>query len=213
MLKRACGGALALLIGFSASARAQQTAAPEKNVLDRGGIDLGAHVGFALAFGAVTQGVSFGTVLSGAFPIGVDLAVRGSKGFAFGVGFEQAPAITRNDCYAGFSCGSATDYRFRFEAIFTRRAGFVLDPWLGLGIGYEWLDLPASGRELYTRSGSIQLTGWDYAIVEAGGELRLGGAFALGPFVGFSLGEYSTSTENSPPHAWVQLGLRGTVNL
>ena len=89
---------------------------------------------------------------------------------AFGVGLDLARGLTKN-CTAGASC-SATDYRFRFEAIFTSRAGFAVDPWLGFGVGYEWLVLSGDGLDYQDPPGSIGFSGWTYAIIEAGGELR-----------------------------------------
>jgi hypothetical protein len=101
------------------------------------------------------------------------------------------------------------------------RAGFAVDPWLGLGIGYEWLRLSGEGLGYQNPPSSIEFSGWDYLIIEAGGEFRLATSFALGPFVGFSFGEYSSTSEDGYSrdlleqalHAWLQLGLRGTINL
>lgn len=72
------------------------------------------------------------------------------------------------NCTVGASC-SATDYRLRFDCIFTWRAGFAVDPWLGLGIGYEWLQLSGEGLGYQNPPSSIEFSGWDDVIIEAGG--------------------------------------------
>ncbi len=224
MRKRVCVVMMASLIGLCASsARAgvrepgwsenEEPAGPEKEALERGGLDLGARIGFSVPLGHLTQAGNLGDLMSGTIPIGLELAIRGNKNVAVGVGFDLAPGLTKN-CDPGFSC-SATDYRLRVEAIFTARAGMMMDPWLGVGIGYEWLSLSESGM------GSIQTTGWDYFNIEVGGEIRLGSQAALGPFVGLSVGEYSSASSggysgditNQSVHEWLQFGVRGTINI
>jgi hypothetical protein len=142
----------------------------------------------------------------------VELAVRANKNVALGLGFEVAAATTKN-CDPGFNC-SGTGYRLNVETIFTSRAGMAVDPWLALGAGYEWLELSESGTS------AVELTGWDYANIEVGGEIR-GEQCGLSPFVGVSLGAYTSGSVGGTPgdvanpslHAWLQFGLRGVVNL
>jgi hypothetical protein len=224
MSGQVCGGAVAALVvaGMSLlsspAAQAQRTWAPGSpdddptKVMERPGFDLGVRIGFATPMGDLAQSTPLGDFTSSNIPLGLDIAIRGNKNVALGAGFELAPGLTKT-CASGYSC-SGTDYRLRLEVILTSRAGFSLDPWLGLGVGYEWLALSVSG------SSAITLAGLD-GIIEAGGEIRLGSGFAIGPFVGFSLGEYSSGSANgysgsigNPSlHEWLQLGLRGTANL
>lgn len=181
-------------------------------VLDRPGFDLAAHVGFALPMGEAVPGVQLGDGLSGAVPFGLELAARGSKNVALGLGFEFAPVTTKN-CDPGANC-SATDYRLNLEAIFTSRAGTPADFWLAVGVGYEWLELSESGNP------DLELTGLDYVNVQVGGEIR-GDRCGISPFVGVSLGSYTSASEGGVSgdvadpsfHAWLQFGLRGVVNL
>ncbi|HEY6475398.1 MAG TPA: hypothetical protein VI456_02390 [Polyangia bacterium] len=180
--------------------------------MDRAGVDLAAHIGFALPLGGLAQGLQISDGLSGAIPLGLELALRANKNVALGLGFELAPAVTKN-CDPGSTC-SGTDYRLSVEAIFTSRAGMGVDPWLALGVGYEWLELSESG------SPDLELTGWDYANIAVGGEIR-GDQCGLSPFAGVSIGEYTSGSAggatgnvtNPSLHVWLQFGLRGVVNL
>ena len=220
----------ALFCLFAGTARAQSVRAPaaagddeeppstrpatkaDAGIMARAGVDLALHVGFALPVGDLAQGQQISDGLSGAIPLGLELAFRANENVALGLGFEFAPAVTKN-CDPGFTC-SGTDYRLSVGAIFTSRAGMGVDPWLALGIGYEWLELSESG------SPDLELTGWDYANIALGGEIR-GDQCGLSPFVGVSLGEFTSGSLGSTPgtvsnpsvHAWVQFGLRGVVNL
>ncbi|HVV49297.1 MAG TPA: hypothetical protein VHO06_06550 [Polyangia bacterium] len=181
--------------------------------MDRPGMDLGARVGFAIPMGDLAADNQLGNFLSGAVPLTLELTIRGNKNVAVGLAFDLAPTLTKN-CDPGASC-SATDYRLNLEAIFTSRAGMPVDPWLGIGVGYEWFELSESG-EL-----SAEFTGWDYATIEVGGEFRSGDQLALGPFASFSLGQFSSGSANGASgdvanpslHEWLQFGLRGTINL
>jgi hypothetical protein len=184
----------------------------EMGAMDRVGVDLALHIGYSLPIGDLVQGVQISDGLSGAVPFGVELAVRANKNVALGLGFEVAAATTKN-CDPGFNC-SGTGYRLNVETIFTSRAGMAVDPWLALGAGYEWLELSESGTS------AVELTGWDYANIEVGGEIR-GEQCGLSPFVGVSLGAYTSGSVGGTPgdvanpslHAWLQFGLRGVVNL
>jgi hypothetical protein len=176
------------------------------------GLDISVRTGFERPLGDLQQAAPLSDGLSGAVPLVFEIGVRGNRNVSVGFSLERARVLTRN-C-PDQSC-SATDYRFNAEAIFTARTGSGVDPWLGVGIGYEWLDL-ADGP------GSDEgITGWTYGVIQAGAEIRIGRQFGLGPFASFSVGEYSSESNNvyardftnQALHEWLQFGLRGTVNL
>lgn len=208
-----------LAVFSGAAAHAQRTWSPgspdedPSKVMERRGIDLGVRLGFAVPLGNLAESAPLGNHFTGVVPLGLDVAFRDNKNLALEAGFELAPGVAKN-CYTAYSCSGA-DYRLRLEVILAARRGFAVDPWLALGIGYEWLALSVDGGQ------AITVTGWDYAIIQLGGEIRVDDGLAIGPFLGFSLGEYSSGSANgysgeigNPSlHEWLQIGLRGTSNL
>lgn len=89
----------------------------------------------------------------------------------------------------------------------------VVDPWLGMGIGYEWY-----------RDDSIALRGFQWGQLAAGADVRVSGAFVTGPFVSAAFGQYtsySTATESGKVrdvgrevgHTFLTFGVRGAFML
>ena len=67
----------------------------------------------------------------------------------------------------------------------------LVDPWMGFGVGYEWVS--ASGPETVHRA--ISLNGWQYAIVQLGADYKtMVPNLGIGPFVSFAFGGYSNET-------------------
>jgi len=204
--ERVCGGAIALLICLSASgARAQQPAAPGKNVLERAGLDLSARVALALPFGDIMAGDPLGAWLSSELPVVIEFGLRVNKNLAVAMNLELGPTFTKYNCGG---CDTTEGIQLNLEAIFTARAGLAIDPWLGLGTGLESVSF----------SPGDQANGWNYALIEAGGEFRVGDHSALGPFIGLSIGEYTSVTApetyftSRALHEWFRFGMRGTIN-
>jgi hypothetical protein len=153
--------------------------------------------------------------LSGAVPLIVEAAFRGNRHVSVGALFQYAIVQTKN-CDPGSSC-SASILRAGVEGIFNFRLGTVLDPWLGLGAGYEWLRFSESGDV----TGSGNFHGWEFLTLQAGGDFRVAPQAGLGPFVSLSIAQYSAGTvdgtsgdiQQTDVHEWLQFGLRGTLNL
>jgi hypothetical protein len=73
------------------------------------------------------------------------------------------------------------------------------------------------------------LSGWEYVNVQVGGDLNVSQMFAVGPWVGFFAGAYSSRqmsgmgtdtggaisipSDQRTFHGWVQFGVKGTVYL
>jgi hypothetical protein len=101
-----------------------------------------------------------------------------------------------------------------------------VDPWLGLGAGYEYLsqnltfvsDDPQDSFET-TFHGTYR--GPEFVNLQAGLDLKPADALAIGPFVSFSIGEFTSQTlEGSGAsvglrarHEWLTIGIKGTLGL
>ena len=64
------------------------------------------------------------------------------------------------------------------------------DPWVGLGLGYELVTASESGsatieNTTFNVDGSATLKGFQFLILEAGGDFKATPDFAVGPFVNF----------------------------
>jgi hypothetical protein len=103
-----------------------------------------------------------------------------------------------------------------------------VDPWVGVGIGHEWLelDLSASGG-----SGSSQASetfeGWNFADLMFGLDFHTGPSAAIGPYFEVTSGSFtsvsasasstgssttsaSADISSQSSHQWFTLGVRGT---
>jgi hypothetical protein len=159
-----------------------------------------------------------------AYPIWVDVGVRLSPLVFLGAYFSFAPtAVTPTefsrispcalDCYA-------REYHFGLELqvhplLLPLGKGWALDPWVGLGGGYEvrqWrYDEDADcGCVEPPHVGAIQ--GPEWFLFQTGVSLSTG-AFSFGPYFSASYGVYTSDAgiSTSVPHWWLSVGLRFTV--
>jgi hypothetical protein len=131
-------------------------------------------------------------------------------------------AVGGNVCnQPGVSC-KGSDVRFGVEGTYSFSPGQSFNPWIGLGTGYEWVNLQGGSS---TGNGEFTFHGWEYFNLQVGGDFSLSRVFALGPYTSFGLGQYSSTSvtlgsttfsgdvASKKVHAWLQLGVKGTFNL
>jgi len=191
------------------------------------GIELGLRLGYGVALGSAVPGSDLAKNIAGEVPLWADLGYRlnskwmigayGLYGFGFSTGDEERLCETYHvDC-------SLHDLRLGAQVQYHLMPLAKLDPWLGLGLGYEWLIANgASGG----RSASATLRGWEFVNLQGGLDWVVGAGFALGPFVSLSFAQYqkissdcsgascglevNESLDDRSLHNWVVVGLRGT---
>jgi hypothetical protein len=125
-------------------------------------------------------------------------------------------------CPSGADC-SASDLRFGVQGQYHLSPVETLDPWFGLGIGYESASMTAKagGQEAKT-----SYSGLEFLNLQAGLDYKLSPAFGVGPFLSFSLGQYSSydvtvpgmgklsgSIPEKAMHEWLTIGVRGAFTL
>jgi hypothetical protein len=215
-------------IGTAALAISVSAAAQDKK------FDVGLRLGYALPLGnawsAGTSGpftfpedAKMSNAFSGQIPIWIDAGYRVVPplvlGLYFQYGFVSVKTATDPNspgCPSGADC-SAHDIRLGLQAEYDLLAGQSIDPWLGLGVGYEWLGLSETANGT-TSSGN--LSGFEFANLQGGVDFAVGDGVALGPFLSFSLGQYSTfhteaqgvGVDIDVPkalHEWLAFGVRG----
>lgn len=201
------------------------------------GIQIGLRVGYGIPFGKSGRTVSdlidgeLSRSIKRQVPIGVDVGYRITPhvdvGLLLQYGFGLIGSSGDGNCnQPGVSC-SSSDLVLGAGARFHLSPTAWFDPWLGLGFGYERLDVSIdSGDQTFSASAS----GFEYLDVQLGGDARVAPNVAVGPFVGFAIGQYRTGTyvsvvqqrgssslsheiADKPFHEWLLLGLRGVYDI
>lgn len=181
------------------------------------GIRVGLRSGVALPLGQafVASGVLSDTITA-YVPLRLDAGYRIDRHFYVGF-IAQLAAIMPNGCGAGDRC-SGTNSRFGAMLAYHLRPARALDPWLGVGMGFEIL---STSRSLDGTKVDIAARGLELFDLELGADLRPSRALRIGPVLSTSIGRYSSITVNGTPtrdfdmalHAWVMLGIRGAFDL
>jgi hypothetical protein len=238
MIRSASAVGLALSISLLAPAVLAQTSAGKPD-----GFALGLRAGYALPMGKVGKIQSTGgntsttddtlsDALSGMVPIRVDAGYRINPSLYVGGFFQYGFGIINKDksqvCNQ-ISC-SAHDMAFGANVQYHLLPAASFDPWIGAGVGYEILAIHESGSVPFGTS-QIQLDvdanlkGFQFVNLEAGGDFKAAPDFAVGPFVNFAMGQYSSYSISSGGfemsgdlaetglHEWLTLGVRGQFNL
>jgi hypothetical protein len=154
-------------------------------------------------------------------PVVLEAGYRLNGNFTIGAlvqfGVVEVPDSLFTGCEADVSC-SGSLVRLGIEGIYNLNLDAALSPWIGIGAGYEWLNLTGS---MNGHPATVNNRGFELVTVHAGADYRVSPQFALGPFVSVSLAQYTTlywayaglsQTEQIPDkslHEWLQLGIRG----
>jgi hypothetical protein len=223
------------MVGLSSGLALLGTASPAS----AGGFELGARLGYGIPRGRIDGDARLSRRVSGMVPLQLDLGYRGSPAFSiggyvmYGVGFVSE-YVSRGchgyDDRPGFrgSC-TAHDVRLGVQVQYHFLPKKELDPWLGAGLGYEWLtrateqSFDGVGTET-----SITVKGFELINLQGGLDFKVAPGLALGPFLFFSIGRYTslsgscsgnTCDDFTPrgddpgddaTHYWLLLGVRST---
>ncbi len=224
----ALSGALLLPAAAKADGGVEAFLTPAPPGPPESGLSIGLSVGYGIPMGTASGASdanaarSFSDVYSGAVPLQVDLGWRFSPNIYLGGFFEYAFAFiaSAENCNNGVTC-SGGDMQFGIDFVYTFAPRATFAPYVGVGLGYEIASLSGSANG---QSLTFTYSGFEFARIIVGGDFRLGSSFRLGPFVNFSLAEFSnfstsgtSSSSVSIPskalHEWLQFGIKGTVDL
>jgi outer membrane protein len=188
------------------------------------GMSLGIRTGFGLPLGEAAANAALNKTFSGQIPAMVDAGYRINPniyvGGYFGYGFGL---VSSDTCASGASC-SASVMRFGANVHYHFLPNESFDPWVGLGVGYEKMSFSAEAGGAKTEGG---YHGFEFANLQAGADFKATPAMRIGPFVSFSLSQYSTADVTVPGsslkfqgsiadksfHEWLLLGVRGQYDL
>jgi OmpA-OmpF porin, OOP family len=187
-------------------------------------ISVAARLGYGVPTGSASKSPA-GTEskmsdrVGGVVPLQVDAMYY--LGFGLRIGLYGSYGVLTGVKAAG---GDATDAsgsqtRLGAQAHFTLPLPIV-KPWVGAGIGYEWLNTKSTVAGSTAESGA---KGLEMLNLQAGLQLSLLPILSLGPYVQYQMGKYSTFTSGSggdtdipssqkATHGWIQGGLRAELS-
>jgi hypothetical protein len=206
------------------------------------GFELGARTGYAIAMGKVVDKTNgdLSDSISGMIPFQLDVGYRvipklmvgGYVMYGFGFNGDRLQKLCDSEKAAGIdaSC-SSHDVRLGLQAQYHFIPDGSVDPWLGAGVGYEWLSFGVEAKANGVSS-DISSTGhgFEFINLQGGADFSVAPGFGLGPFLSLSVGQYSTEStscsgsclassseskdiDKKAMHQWLTLGVRGTFVL
>ncbi len=220
---KAAGMLAVLFVATSASA---EGASPDTNGTEGAeGVHLALRLGYAIPFGLLRaedsasglDEVKLNEVTAGQIPFWLDLGYWVAPQVMVGA-YGQYGVVLLEDhpsgCPSGADC-SAYDVRFGLQGQYHLLPGRDINPWMGLGIGYEILG--GSGEQGgFTSTRTYR--GMEYANLQAGATFALPGGVGVGPFLSLAFGEFSRAhfetflgeadQEVEGLHEWLTLGVR-----
>ena len=201
------------------------------------GLSAGVRVGYAFPLGSAYSGRNLSDLEGGANPFWFDLGWRFNKNLYVGAFYQFAMTYPPNHS-CGVSGGVAqscdgNDQRFGIDAAFHILPTNLVDPWVGLGIGYEFSRI--NSEQIVGNETSSTYEGWQIDL-QAGADLRFSKRVPFGPYIDFGMGQFNWETQrdqngktltdavpNAPfsghpnletsVHEWLTLGLRVQFNL
>jgi len=189
----------------------------------RTGFQMAVRTGFSLPMGESSDGEDMSDIYSGQVPIFLDIGGKVIPnlfiGGYFGLGFGGAAGRLGDICDAANATCTTVSVRLGVEAQYHFLPAGSANPWLGYGVGFEssGVGISAGGRD-----GTVTLTGFEFGRFGGGVDFRISRTFGIGPFLDFSVGNYSHakydlpgtvtdegSIANTATHEWLTFGVRG----
>jgi len=219
-MRQLFGLGLALATGLvSTTALAKEEAAPTVEVSsdDGFGLSLGLRAGFALPLGEVSKDSSMSDSFHGAIPFQLDALYRVTPNIGVGLYLSYGMVMPNKDNLPSGADASGSWLKYGVQARYRLSPEATSTPWFGLGIGMESVTTTVSGNG---RSVDTSLSGLEFARIMAGYDFAVANEFSVGPFVDFSLGQYSSmevagvsADIEKSMHQWLFLGVHGNYDL
>jgi outer membrane protein W len=200
------------------------------------GFAVGIRAGYGIPLGNATgsatedgEGNKLSDAVSGMIPLQLDLGyfinsnlyVGGS--FQYGIGF--LPSDLADSCDASDASCSVSQMRFGLNLAYHFAPNASINPWLGVGVGYETLTLSQSGEVMGVDiEASTSVKGFEFVNAQGGLDFAVSPTISVGPFVTFTVAQYSSASlsgegggeevdesndiENTAIHSWLYGGVR-----
>ena len=189
---------------------------------EQSGFALGVRTGYGIPIGAAASGTSLGNLEGGMVPLWFDLGYRFSPSLYLGGFFQYGITFPPVHNCPNASC-NGNDLRGGIDIQYHLMPAQTVDPWVGLGVGYE------TARVFNDSAVAVETSqiyrGPQFFDLQLGADVRASKVVPFGPFLDFSLGRFSNESfkngngdsSNTPMtsemHEWLTLGVRGQFNL
>jgi hypothetical protein len=183
-------------------------------------LELGARAGAAVPLGDADGSARLDDATAIAFPLWLEASWKVTPRLALGAWGAFAPGVPghglRDACDRVAASCSAFGLRTGLRAALTFAPLRGAEPWAALGTGYEWAWQKAGGSTHAWR-------GFEWLLLEGGAQVRVNPAFAWGPYLSASVGRFeqevlasgggsaSFALSERTVHAWIEIGVRGTI--
>lgn len=178
--------------------------------------ELALRVGFSLPLGAATSNpqalnsaMNLVDYASFTVPVGIDVGVRIGGVVFVGGYFQYGLFGSPSQSFCTVSGCSSTTVRVGGEVLIHPLGNAPVDPWFGVGTGFEWLSV--------SDTPSVTFSGFEFFNLQLGIDFALGSVVRLGPYASFSMGQYTSfspapmSSTDSTTHEWLTFGVRFVI--
>ena len=193
------------------------------------GIELGVRVGYGLPLGnaygvAGLPNAKLSDLIGGMIPFWADVGYRIDPNWYVGGFFQFSIGLVPSSLCSGIGC-SENELRFGLNVHYHFLPAGTFDPWVGIGAGYEILNISASNLGVSVSGVSASTNGWEFGNAQLGLDYKFSPEFGVGPFVTFTVAQFanasasvqgisvSQSIANKTIHEWLIFGLRGVFDL
>lgn len=211
---RIAPAALAMAVAILSSPA--QAADPDEDEPSPVGLRVGLRTGYAVPLGYLGEATYLFDVVRGHIPFWFDIGARVMPWLYVGAFGSAGVGFLGDSCSGNLSC-NATVLRIGLNAHVHFRPRSSFDPWLGVGFGYESIAISISGGGAEQ---TAKARGLEPFAVQLGGDFFVSRRARLGPFLAFTIAQYTFASSNGIEdtdfvrrlHHWVTLGLRGAYD-
>lgn len=198
------------------------------------GFSVGLRAGYGLPFGDAvggpdgSDGEKLSDTVSSVIPLQLDVGYFLSSNLYVGGSFQYGIAsLAEGDsgCDDGELSCSVRQMRFGVNLAYHFAPESTINPWMGVGVGYETLTLSLSGEtnDISLKADSTA-KGFEFANAQGGVDFRVSDTLSVGPFVTFTVAQYASTSsrvefgddseeessdiENKSIHGWLYGGVR-----
>ncbi len=189
------------------------------------GLEFGIRAGYGFALSTADSGryrigtSGFRFRVARIIPFWIDLGYRINPNWYVGAFFQYAIGRGLDDCSRlnlSPMC-SSNDLRFGVNAHYHFRPDRTLDPWVGVGAGYEVLNYSLQASRAGFDEVFPSFGGFEFGNVQLGLDYKASHTVGLGPFVVLTIAQFSNEISKlyyqSGVHEWLIFGIRGTFDL
>jgi hypothetical protein len=189
----------------------------------RTGFQIAVRPGVAIPMGSLAKDLAqndvFGPQAAFNLDIGGKIIPNLFIGGYLGLNLGGTGGKTADTCKNGVTCAAAS-LRIGIEAQYHIIPDGKINPWVGYGIGFE---SSAVSRSNGLITSNISAAGPEFAHLMGGVDFRISKVFGIGPFVDFSVAQYSSGTigttvngtsvtpqdiKDKAIHEWLTLGAK-----